>query len=135
MQTDIRALFRGGNGKPKEITQIKQPYKERITALFRELEGCIKEQRLPRFLPLFTEEKEGKVDGSLMGRCRRSLARFVPKEALEDVLYFVMETVSESTPQDETRADFVQGIHACVDTCLEKRQPFLVKSVWIVCYY
>ena len=52
------------------------------------------------------------MDGSLMGRCRRSLARFVPKEALEDVLYFVMETVSESTPQDETRADFVQGIHA-----------------------
>ena len=57
----------------------------------------------------------------------------MPKEALEDVLYFVTETVSENTPQDETRADFIQGIHACVDKCLEKKQPFLVKSVLVVC--
>ena len=64
---------------------------------------------------------------SLMSRCRRSIEPFLPSEALQPVLTFVVETVSQSTPKDEGRSAFIQKVHRCVDKSLESSQPYLVK--------
>ena len=64
---------------------------------------------------------------SLMGRCRRSIEPFLPSEAIQPVLTFVVETVSQSTPKDEGRSTFIQKVHRCVDKSLENKQPFLIK--------
>ena len=139
---DIRSLFGGKNGgKASESpTGVKQKYQQGITKLFTELQKCDKEERLPRFLPIFGEDVKKKcvkrreimsrVSGdasSLMNRCRISLLRFVPSEGMENIVEFVAETISENTPKDGSRSEFIQKIHRCVDKCIDTEQPFLVK--------
>ena len=62
-----------------------------------------------------------------MNRCRLSLLRFVPSEGMEGIVEFVAETISENTPKDGSRSEFIQKIHRCVDKCIDTGQPFSVK--------
>ena len=57
-QCDIRSLFGGKNGrKASESTNgVKKKYQQGIAKLFTELQKCEKEERLPRFLPIFSED-------------------------------------------------------------------------------
>lgn len=57
-QWDIRSLFGGkGSGKSNDSESgVKKKYQQGIAKLFTELQKCEKEERLPRFLPIFSED-------------------------------------------------------------------------------
>ena len=61
-QCDIRSLFGGKNaGKVNDSKSgVKNKYQQGIAKLFTELQKCEKEERLPRFLPIFGEDVKKK---------------------------------------------------------------------------
>ena len=60
-QRDIRSMF-GGKGKevPSTVDSgelvLKKKYQQGMTKLFRELDSCAKEERLPQFSKLYRKE-------------------------------------------------------------------------------
>ena len=128
-QQDIRSLF----GKKKESTcmsPVLKKYKAKYTEIYSTLMECIKEGRLPPFLPLFSIDGDAKVKNLLlMSKCRLSLAPFFSPEMMTAIVRHEVKVITQRTPKDEKKEEFVKSIHAQIEKAISKKQPFLLRDV------
>lgn len=128
-QQDIRSLF----GKKKEstcVSPILKKYKAKYTEIYSTLMECIKEGRLPPFLPLFSIDGDAKVKNLLlMSKCRLSLAPFFSPEMMTAIVRHEVKVITQRTPKDERKEEFVKSIHAQIEKAISKKQPFLLRDV------
>ena len=128
-QQDIRRLF----GKKKEATcmsPVLKKYKAKYTEIYSTLMECIKEGRLPPFLPLFRIDGDAKVKNLLlMSKCRLSLAPFFSPEMMTAIVRHEVKVITQRTPKDEKKEEFVKSIHAQIEKAISKKQPFLLRDV------
>ena len=128
-QQDIRSLF----GKKKESTcmsPVLKKYKAKYTEIYSTLMECIKEGRLPPFLPLFRIDGDAKVKNLLlMSKCRLSLAPFFSPEMMTAIVRHEVKVITQRTPKDEKKEEFVKSIHAQIEKAISKKQPFLLRDV------
>lgn len=128
-QQDIRSLF----GKKKEstcVSPILKKYKAKYTEIYSTLMECIKEGRLPPFLPLFSIDGDAKVKNLLlMSKCRLSLAPFFSPEMMTAIVRHEVKVITQRTPKDEKKEKFVKSIHAQIEKAISKKQPFLLRDV------
>ena len=128
-QQDIRSLF----GKKKEstcVSPVLKKYKAKYTEIYSTLMECIKEGRLPPFLPLFSIDGDAKVKNLLlMSKCRLSLAPFFSPEMMTAIVRHEVKVITQKTPKDEKKEEFVKSIHAQIEKAISKKQPFLLRDV------
>lgn len=128
-QQDIRSLF----GKKKEstcVSPVLKKYKAKYTEIYSTLMECIKEGRLPPFLPLFSIDGDAKVKNLLlMSKCRLSLAPFFSPEMMTAIVRHEVKVITQRTPKDEKKEEFVKSIHAQIEKAISKKQPFLLRDV------
>lgn len=128
-QQDIRSLF----GKKKEstcVSPVLKKYKAKYTEIYSTLMECIKEGRLPPFLPLFSFDGDAKVKNLLlMSKCRLSLAPFFSPEMMTAIVRHEVKVITQRTPKDEKKEEFVKSIHAQIEKAISKKQPFLLRDV------
>lgn len=128
-QQDIRSLF----GKKKEstcVSPVLKKYKAKYTEIYSTLMECIKEGRLPPFLPLFRIDGDAKVKNLLlMSKCRLSLAPFFSPEMMTAIVRHEVKVITQRTPKDEKKEEFVKSIHAQIEKAISKKQPFLLRDV------
>lgn len=128
-QQDIRSLF----GKKKEstcVSPVLKKYKAKYTEIYSTLMECIKEGRLPPFLPLFSIDGDAKVKNLLlMSKCRLSLAPFFSPEMMTAIVRHEVKVITQRTPKDERKEEFVKSIHAQIEKAISKKQPFLLRDV------
>ena len=128
-QQDIRSLF----GKKKEstcVSPVLKKYKAKYTEIYSTLMECIKEGRLPPFLPLFSFDGDAKVKNLLlMSKCRLSLAPFFSPEMMTAIVRHEVKVITQRTPKDERKEEFVKSIHAQIEKAISKKQPFLLRDV------
>ena len=128
-QQDIRSLF----GKKKEstcVSPVLKKYKAKYTEIYSTLMECIKEGRLPPFLPLFSIDGDAKVKNQLlMSKCRLSLAPFFSPEMMTAIVRHEVKVITQRTPKDEKKEEFVKSIHAQIEKAISKKQPFLLRDV------
>ena len=128
-QQDIRSLF----GRKKEstcVSPVLKKYKAKYTEIYSTLMECIKEGRLPPFLPLFSIDGDAKVKNLLlMSKCRLSLAPFFSPEMMTAIVRHEVKVITQKTPKDEKKEEFVKSIHAQIEKAISKKQPFLLRDV------
>ena len=128
-QQDIRSLF----GKKKDstcVSPVLKKYKAKYTEIYSTLMECIKEGRLPPFLPLFSIDGDAKVKNLLlMSKCRLSLAPFFSPEMMTAIVRHEVKVITQRTPKDEKKEEFVKSIHAQIEKAISKKQPFLLRDV------
>ena len=128
-QQDIRSLF----GRKKEstcVSPVLKKYKAKYTEIYSTLMECIKEGRLPPFLPLFSIDGDAKVKNLLlMSKCRLSLAPFFSPEMMTAIVRHEVKVITQRTPKDEKKEEFVKSIHAQIEKAISKKQPFLLRDV------
>lgn len=128
-QQDIRSLF----GKKKEstcVSPVLKKYKAKYTEIYSTLMECIREGRLPPFLPLFSIDGDAKVKNLLlMSKCRLSLAPFFSPEMMTAIVRHEVKVITQRTPKDEKKEEFVKSIHAQIEKAISKKQPFLLRDV------
>ena len=63
-----------------------------------------------------------------MSKCRVSLLPFFHADCLQQVLKYVVLTISKQTPNDDSKEEFSKTIHLRVNKAIKKKQPFLIKK-------
>ena len=63
-----------------------------------------------------------------MSKCRVSLLPFFHADCLQQILKYVVLTISQQTPSDDSKEEFSKTIHLRVNKAIKKKQPFLIKK-------